>query len=267
MEPLISIVDDDEPVREALRRVLTEHGLATAVFASGKQLLDSDRLPEMACLIADVKMPEMSGLALHHRLMAAGHRIPTILITGGPTPSGRNQALAEGVLSYVPKPLSEEALLDNVRLALARGAAGHSDAMTGPQVFEAGASGEPTSLTSGPHPRSHLKRLEAESIAILREVAAEFSNPVLMYSIGKDSSVLLHLARKAFYPAKPPFPLLHIDTRWKFREMIAFRDETAKRLGLDLIVHVNQEGVERGIDPISSGSALHTQIIDRKSVV
>ena len=133
--------------------------------------------------------------------------------------------------------------------------------MTGPQAFEAEASGEPTSLTSGSHPRSHLKRLEAESIAILREVAAEFRNPVLMYSIGKDSSVLLHLARKAFYPAKPPFPLLHIDTRWKFREMIAFRDETAKRLGLDLIVHVNQEGVERGIDPISSGSALHTQIM------
>src|ERR1043166_9199362 len=107
----------------------------------------------------------------------------------------------------------------------------------------------------------HLRRLEAEAMTILREVAAEFRNPVLMYSIGKDSSVLLHLARKAFYPAKPPFPLLHIDTRWKFREMIAFRDETAKRLGLDLIVHVNQEGVERGIDPISSGSALHTQVM------
>ena len=266
MEPLISIVDDDEPVREALRRVLAAHGLETAVFASGKQLLDSDRLPEMACLIADVKMPEMSGLALHHRLMAAGHRIPTILITGGPTPSGRNQALAEGVLSYVPKPLSEEALLDNVRLALARGAAKHGDAMTGPQPFEAGASGEPASLTGRPHPRSHLKRLEAESMAILREVAAEFRNPVLMYSIGKDSSVLLHLARKAFYPAKPPFPLLHIDTRWKFREMIAFRDETAKRLGLDLIVHVNQEGVERGIDPISSGSALHTQVMKTEAL-
>jgi len=153
MEPLISIVDDDEPVREALRRVLAAHGLETAVFASGKQLLASDRLPEMACLIADVKMPEMSGLALHHRLMAAGHRIPTILITGGPTPSGRNQALAEGVLSYVPKPLSEEALLDNVRLALARGAAGYGDGMSGSQSVEAGASGEPTSLTSGPHIR------------------------------------------------------------------------------------------------------------------
>jgi sulfate adenylyltransferase subunit 2 len=197
--------------------------------------------------------------------MAAGHRIPTILITGGPTPSGRNQALAEGVLSYVPKPLSEEALLDNVRLALARSAVGHGDGMSGSQSSEAGAS-EPASRTGRPHPRSHLKRLEAESIAILREVAAEFRNPVLMYSIGKDSSVLLHLARKAFYPAKPPFPLLHIDTRWKFREMIAFRDETAKRLGLDLIAHVNQEGVERGIDPISSGSALHTQIMKTEAL-
>jgi sulfate adenylyltransferase subunit 2 len=211
-------------------------------------------------------MPEMSGLALHHRLMAAGHRIPTILITGGPTPSGRNQALAEGVLSYVPKPLSEEALLDNVRLALARSAVGHGDGMSGSQSFDAGASGEPASLTGRPRPRSHLKRLEAESIAILREVTAEFRNPVLMYSIGKDSSVLLHLARKAFYPAKPPLPLLHIDTRWKFREMIAFRDETAKRLGLDLIAHVNQEGVERGIDPISSGSALHTQIMKTEAL-
>src|SRR5207244_2495283 len=237
-----------------------------AGFASGKQLLASDRLPEMACLIADVKMREMSGLALHHRLMAAGHRIPTILITGGPTPSGRNQALAEGVLSYVPKPLSEEALLDNVRLALARGAAGHSDAMTGPQAFEAGASGEPTSLTSGPHPRSHLKRLEAESIAILREVAAEFRNPVLLYSIGKDSSVLLHLARKAFYPARVPLPLLHVDTTWKFREMIAFRDATARRFGLALIVHVNREGLARGINPIASGSALHTEVMKTEAL-
>ncbi|HEY4161505.1 MAG TPA: phosphoadenosine phosphosulfate reductase family protein, partial [Dongiaceae bacterium] len=83
----------------------------------------------------------------------------------------------------------------------------------------------------------------------MREVAAEFRNPVMLYSIGKDSSVMLHLAMKAFYPAKPPFPLLHVDTTWKFREMIAFRDETAKRLGLDLLVHVNEEGVRRGINP------------------
>src|SRR5215468_9209207 len=98
----------------------------------------------------------------------------------------------------------------------------------------------------------HLKRLESESIEIMREVVAEFRAPVMLYSIGKDSSVMLHLALKAFYPAKPPFPLLHVDTTWKFRDMIAFRDETARRLGLDLIVHVNKDGVERGIDPISS---------------
>jgi sulfate adenylyltransferase subunit 2 len=107
----------------------------------------------------------------------------------------------------------------------------------------------------------HLRRLEAESIAIMREVAAEFRNPVLMYSIGKDSSVLLHLARKAFHPSKPPFPLLHIDTTWKFREMIAFRDATARELGLDLFVHTNPEGLARGINPIASGSALHTEIM------
>jgi sulfate adenylyltransferase subunit 2 len=113
-----------------------------------------------------------------------------------------------------------------------------------------------------PRPLSaHLKRLEAESIGILREVAAEFRNPVLLYSIGKDSSVLLHLAMKAFYPAKPPFPVLHIDTTWKFREMIAFRDAAAKRLGIELIVHTNQEGLDRGINPIASGSSLHTQVM------
>src|ERR1700692_1196915 len=102
---------------------------------------------------------------------------------------------------------------------------------------------------------SHLKLLESESIKIFREPAAEFNRPVLMYSIGKDSSVLLHLARKAFHPAKLPLPLLHVDTNWKFREMIEFRDATALRLGLELIVHVNQEGLERGINPIASGSA------------
>src|SRR5215469_5723945 len=93
------------------------------------------------------------------------------------------------------------------------------------------------------HRLSHLRRLEAESIYILREVAAEFANPVMLYSIGKDSSVMLHLAMKAFYPAKPPFPLMHVDTTWKFREMIEFRDRTARRLGLDLIVHVNEDGI------------------------
>jgi sulfate adenylyltransferase subunit 2 len=113
---------------------------------------------------------------------------------------------------------------------------------------------------------THLKRLEAEAIGILREVAAEFRNPVLLYSIGKDSSVLLHLALKAFHPAKPPFPLLHVDTTWKFREMIAFRDATAARLGVELIVHTNAEGLQRGVSPVASGSALHTQIMKAEAL-
>jgi sulfate adenylyltransferase subunit 2 len=113
---------------------------------------------------------------------------------------------------------------------------------------------------------AHLKRLEAESIHIMREVVAEMRNPVMLYSIGKDSSVMLHVAMKAFYPAKPPFPLLHVDTTWKFREMIAFRDETARRLGLDLIVHINQDGLKRGISPIASGSQLHTQVMKTESL-
>jgi sulfate adenylyltransferase subunit 2 len=113
---------------------------------------------------------------------------------------------------------------------------------------------------------AHLRRLEAESIHIFREVAADFSRPVILYSIGKDSSVLLHLAMKAFYPAKPPFPLLHVDTTWKFREMIAFRDETARRLGLELLVHVNQDGLDRGVNPIASGSSLHTQLMKTEAL-
>jgi sulfate adenylyltransferase subunit 2 len=112
----------------------------------------------------------------------------------------------------------------------------------------------------------HLRRLEAEAIAIMREVAAEFRNPVLLYSMGKDSSVLLHLARKAFHPAQLPMPLLHVDTTWKFREMTEFRDATAARLGLELIVHVNQEGLERGISPIASGSALHTAVMKTEAL-
>jgi sulfate adenylyltransferase subunit 2 len=108
---------------------------------------------------------------------------------------------------------------------------------------------------------THLQQLEAEAIHIMREVVAECAHPVMLYSIGKDSSVMLHLAMKAFYPAKPPFPLLHVDTTWKFREMIAFRDATAKRLGLDLIVHVNQEGVAQGVSPFTHGSSLHTEIM------
>ena len=113
---------------------------------------------------------------------------------------------------------------------------------------------------------NHLDTLEAESIHILREVAANFERPVLLYSIGKDSSVLLHLARKAFHPAKPPFPLLHVDTTWKFRDMIAFRDETARRLDLDLRVHINQDGIEMGISPFRHGSALHTDIMKTQAL-
>jgi len=113
---------------------------------------------------------------------------------------------------------------------------------------------------------AHLHRLEAESIGIMREVVAEFRKPVMLYSIGKDSSVMLHLARKAFYPGKPPFPLLHVDTLWKFRDMIAFRDATARRLGLELIVHTNEEGVRRGINPIVSGSALHTAVMKTEAL-
>ena len=112
----------------------------------------------------------------------------------------------------------------------------------------------------------HLARLEAESIAILREVAASFRRPVMLYSVGKDSGVMLHLALKAFYPARPPFPLLHIDTTWKFRDMIAFRDRLAHELGLELLVHINQDGVARGINPIDSGSALHTQVMKTEAL-
>lgn len=108
---------------------------------------------------------------------------------------------------------------------------------------------------------THLKQLEAESIHIFREVAAEFDNPVMLYSVGKDSSVLLHLARKAFSPGVIPFPLLHVDTKWKFKEMISFRDEIAKKHKLNLLVHTNQEGVEQGVGPFSHGSAKHTDVM------
>jgi sulfate adenylyltransferase subunit 2 len=111
-----------------------------------------------------------------------------------------------------------------------------------------------------------LRRLEAEAIYIFREVAAEFANPVLLYSIGKDSSVLLHLARKAFFPSALPFRLLHIDTTWKFREMISFRDETAARLGVDLIVHVNREGLAQGINPFTHGASYYTQVMKTEAL-
>ena len=108
---------------------------------------------------------------------------------------------------------------------------------------------------------THLERLEAEAIHIMREVAAEAENPVMLYSVGKDSSVMLHLAKKAFHPSVPPFPLMHVDTTWKFREMYAFRDRMAAESGMDLIVHINQEGVDQGIGPFSHGSSVHTDVM------
>ena len=117
-----------------------------------------------------------------------------------------------------------------------------------------------------PNPTAHLDRLEAESIHILREVAAEFANPVLLYSVGKDSSVLLHLLLKAFSPARPPIPLLHVDTGWKFREMIAFRDRRAAETGVELRVHTNPDGLARGIGPVSHGATVHTDVMKTQAL-
>ncbi|MDA0804064.1 MAG: sulfate adenylyltransferase subunit CysD [Proteobacteria bacterium] len=116
------------------------------------------------------------------------------------------------------------------------------------------------------HTLTHLKQLEAESLHIIREVVAEFENPVMLYSVGKDSAVMLHLALKAFYPGKPPFPLLHVDTTWKFREMIEFRDRHVSNLGLELIVHTNQEGIDAGVGPFSHGSEKHTDIMKTQAL-
>ena len=113
---------------------------------------------------------------------------------------------------------------------------------------------------------THLKQLEAESIHIIREVVSEFERPVMLYSIGKDSAVMLHLAMKAFYPGKLPFPLLHVDTTWKFRDMIAFRDRVAKEYGFDLLVHINQDGVDQGIGPFTHGSKKHTDVMKTESL-
>ena len=114
---------------------------------------------------------------------------------------------------------------------------------------------------------THLQRLEAESIHILREVVSEAERPVMLYSVGKDSAVMLHLAMKAFYPAKPPFSFLHVDTTWKFREMIAFRDRKAAELGMELIVHSNQEGIEAGVGPFSHGSSVHTDVMKTQAIL
>jgi sulfate adenylyltransferase subunit 2 len=116
-------------------------------------------------------------------------------------------------------------------------------------------------IVSGTSRSNHLQQLEDETIHIMREVAAQFSKPVMLYSIGKDSSVMLHLAMKAFHPSKPPFPLMHVDTTWKFKDMIAFRNERAKTLGLDLIVHINEEGLRQGIGPFTHGSTVHTDVM------
>jgi sulfate adenylyltransferase subunit 2 len=116
-------------------------------------------------------------------------------------------------------------------------------------------------IVSGTSRSNHLQQLEDESIHIMREVAAQFSKPVMLYSIGKDSSVMLHLAMKAFHPSKPPFPLMHVDTTWKFKDMISFRNERAKTLGLELIVHINEEGLRQGIGPFTHGSTVHTDVM------
>ena len=121
-------------------------------------------------------------------------------------------------------------------------------------------------MTLTPPKKTHLKQLEAESIHIIREVAAEFDNPVMLYSVGKDSAVMLHLAMKACAPGKPPFPLMHVDTTWKFREMITFRDKMAKKVGMKLIVHTNQEGVAQGVGPFTHGSAKHTDVMKTQAL-
>jgi len=125
---------------------------------------------------------------------------------------------------------------------------------------------EDVSTGGSPNTLTHLDRLEAESIHIMREVAAQSENPVMLYSVGKDSSVMLHLAEKAFYPSPPPFPLLHVDTTWKFKEMIEFRDRRAKEVGMELLVHINQEGVSQNVGPFSHGSAVHTDIMKTQAL-
>lgn len=124
----------------------------------------------------------------------------------------------------------------------------------------------PSRTEIGSETLTHLQALEAESIHIMREVVAECENPVMLYSIGKDSAAMLHIAMKAFYPARLPFPLLHVDTTWKFREMISFRDQIAKELGLNLLVHINEEGLKQGVNPFSHGSRVHTDVMKTQAL-
>jgi len=138
----------------------------------------------------------------------------------------------------------------------------HSDDSISPPE----ALGEGSAAAVAPPWRDHLDRLEAEAVHIIREVAAVCAKPVMLYSIGKDSAVMLHLALKAFHPAKPPFPLLHVDTTWKFKEMIAFRDRTAADLGLELIVHINQDGLAQGVGPFTHGSSVHTTVMKTEAL-
>ncbi len=154
--------------------------------------------------------------------------------------------------------------LETARARLSELESGGAPAPSKPAAPKQAANDEAPSLT--PSTMTHLDRLEAESIHIMREVAAEAENPVMLYSVGKDSAVMLHLAMKAFYPSKPPFPVMHVDTTWKFREMIKFRDEMTAKLGLDLIVHINQEGVEQGVGPFTHGSQLHTDIMKTQAL-
>ena len=169
-----------------------------------------------------------------------------------------------------PSAFGKQALGDpNFIFDLRKGRSPSARTMDKVRAFMAGAvSTAPAASTSAaiktistPERLSHLERLEAEAIHIIREVAAECEKPVMLYSIGKDSAVMLHLAMKAFYPAKPPFPLMHVDTRWKFQDMYALRDSTVKKLGLDLITHINPEGIEMDINPFDHGSALHIHIM------
>ena len=151
--------------------------------------------------------------------------------------------------------------------AASAGNAPGEPAVAGPgPAASAGVAAPDAAVATPPASLTHLQRLEAEGIHILREVVAECERPVMLYSIGKDSAVMLHLAMKAFYPALPPFPLLHVDTTWKFRAMYAFRDATAKRLGLQLLVYVNQEGLAQGVGPFTHGSQVHTDVMKTQAL-